>query len=43
MPSSLQVALYNDSTTDRLWAYITGIALQHDGKRCIVTPDGKSL
>ena len=43
MPASLQVALHNDSTTDQLWAYITGIALQHEGKRCILKPDGKSL
>jgi hypothetical protein len=43
MPQSLQVALHNDSTTDQLWAYITGIAIQHDGKRCILKSDGKSL
>lgn len=44
MPSSLQVALHNDSTTDQLWAYITGISLQQNqGARCLLKPDGKSL
>jgi hypothetical protein len=38
MPASLQVALHNDSTTDQLWARITGIALEHDGKHCILKP-----
>jgi hypothetical protein len=44
MPSSLQVALHNDSTTDQIWAYITGISLQENqGQRCVLKPDGKSL
>lgn len=43
MPSSLEVALHNDSDTDQLWAYITGIAIQHDGQRCVLKPDGHSL
>jgi hypothetical protein len=44
MPSSLQVALRNDSTTDQIWAYITGISLQENqGQRCVLKPDGKSL
>jgi hypothetical protein len=45
MPSSLQVALHNHSTTDQLWgAYITGISLQENqGQRCLLLPDGHSL
>ena len=44
MPSSLQVALHNDSTTDQIWAYITGISLQeNNGQRCVLKPDGHSL
>ncbi|KAM0721437.1 hypothetical protein Q7P37_002361 [Cladosporium fusiforme] len=43
MPASLQVALHNDSSTDQLWAYITGIAIQQGGQRCILKPDGHSL
>jgi hypothetical protein len=44
MPSSLQVALHNDSTTDQIWAYITGISLQQNqGQRCLLKPDGTSL
>jgi hypothetical protein len=44
MPSSLQVALHNDSTTDQIWAHITGISLQQNqGQRCLLKPDGKSL
>lgn len=43
MPDSLQVALHNDSDTDQLWAYITGIAIQEGGQRCILKPDGHSL
>jgi hypothetical protein len=44
MPASLQVALHNDSTTDQIWAYITGISLQEkQGQRCLLKPDGHSL
>ena len=44
MPASLQVALHNDSTTDQIWAYITGISLQENqGQRCLLKLDGKSL
>ena len=43
MPASLQVALHNDSTTDQIWAYITGSAIQNNGRRALLKPDGKSL
>lgn len=43
MPPSLRVALHNDSTTSELWAYITGIAIQHGEQRCILKRDGHSL
>ncbi|KAI1799321.1 glycoside hydrolase family 64 protein [Daldinia bambusicola] len=43
MPKSLKVALKNNSESDQVYAYITGIALQHGGKRCFVKADGESL
>ncbi|RYP21177.1 hypothetical protein DL766_007988 [Monosporascus sp. MC13-8B] len=43
MPNSLQIALKNDSDSAEVYAYITGLALQHGGKRCFLKPDGKSL
>lgn len=43
MPDSLQIALKNDSDSSDLHAYITGIAIQHDGKRCILKSNGRDL
>ncbi|KAI0409516.1 hypothetical protein F4802DRAFT_147603 [Xylaria palmicola] len=43
MPASLQIALRNNTDSDQVFAYITGIALQHDGQRCILKADGKGL
>ncbi len=43
MPASLQIALQNNTNSDQVFAYITGIALQHDGQRCILKADGKGL
>ncbi|KAI1777170.1 glycoside hydrolase family 64 protein [Hypoxylon cercidicola] len=43
MPDSLQVALKNSSDSDQIFAYITGIALQHGGQRCILKADGQGL
>ncbi|KAI2464036.1 glycoside hydrolase family 64 protein [Annulohypoxylon bovei var. microspora] len=43
MPDSLQVALKNSSDSDQVYAYITGIALQHVGQRCILKVDGQGL
>ncbi|KAI1374408.1 glycoside hydrolase family 64 protein [Hypoxylon crocopeplum] len=43
MPDLLHVALKNSSNSDQVYAYITGIALQHGGQRCILMADGESL
>lgn len=43
MPDSLKVALKNSSDSDQVFAYITGIALQHGGQRCILKADGEGL
>ncbi|QIW96730.1 hypothetical protein AMS68_002248 [Peltaster fructicola] len=43
MPDQLRIALLNDSDLGDLHAYITGIAIQQGGKRCILKADGHSL
>ncbi|KAI5866145.1 glycoside hydrolase family 64 protein [Durotheca rogersii] len=43
MPTSLRVLLRNGSDSDQVYAYITGIALQHGGRRCILKADGQGL
>ncbi|KAI0863725.1 hypothetical protein F4860DRAFT_48584 [Xylaria cubensis] len=43
MPNSLQIALKNNTDSDQVFAYITGIAIQHDGQRCILKADGRGL
>ncbi|KAF2725206.1 glycoside hydrolase family 64 protein [Polychaeton citri CBS 116435] len=43
MPDSLQIALKNDSDTDEIYAYITGIAIQQGGQRCLLKANGKDL
>jgi len=43
MPTSLKVALRNNTESNQVFVYITGIALQYGGKRCIITADGKGL
>nr|POE87361.1 glucan endo-1,3-beta-glucosidase [Quercus suber] len=43
MPDSLQIALKNDSDSSNLHAYITGIAIQQGGQRCILKANGKDL
>ncbi|KAI1441148.1 glycoside hydrolase family 64 protein [Annulohypoxylon stygium] len=43
MPDSLQIALKNSSDSDQVYAYITGIALQHGGQRCVLKADGHGL
>lgn len=43
MPISLQIALHNDSDTDQLFAYITGLAIQQGARRCFLRPDGRTL
>ncbi|KAK5113441.1 hypothetical protein LTR85_010869 [Meristemomyces frigidus] len=43
MPDSLQIALKNDSDSDHLHAYITGIAIQQGGQRCLLKANGHDL
>ncbi|XDG06283.1 hypothetical protein ABKA04_005898 [Annulohypoxylon sp. FPYF3050] len=43
MPDSLQIALKNSSDSDQVYAYITGIALQQGGQRCVLKADGHGL
>ncbi|KAK5637067.1 hypothetical protein RRF57_012779 [Xylaria bambusicola] len=43
MPNSLQIALQNNTNSEQVFAYVTGIAIQHDGQRCILKADGKGL
>ena len=43
MPESLNIALKNDSDLDNVHAYVTGIAIQQGGKRCILKANGKDL
>ena len=43
MPDSLDIELKNDSDLDNLHAYVTGIAIQQGGKRCLVKSNGKDL
>ncbi|KAI6830876.1 glycoside hydrolase family 64 protein [Hortaea werneckii] len=43
MPNTLEIALKNDSDSSNIHAYITGIAIQHGGQRCLVKADGHGL
>lgn len=43
MPSSLQIALKNDSSLSTIHAYITGLAIQHANKRCLLKSNGQDL
>lgn len=43
MPDSLQIALKNDSDSSNIHAYISGIAIQQGGQRCLLKADGKGL
>ncbi|KAI1338649.1 glycoside hydrolase family 64 protein [Xylariaceae sp. FL0016] len=43
MPESLQISLQNRSDSDQVFAYITGIAIQHGGQRCLLKADGQGL
>lgn len=43
MPDSLHIALHNDSDLSNLHAYVTGIAIQHHGQRCLLKANGKDL
>lgn len=43
MPDSLHIALKNDSELDNLHAYVTGLAIQHNGQRCLLKKNGKDM
>ncbi|TKA83573.1 hypothetical protein B0A55_00410 [Friedmanniomyces simplex] len=43
MPDSLQIALKNDSDSSNIHAYISGIAIQQCGQRCLLKANGKDL
>ena len=43
MPSSLDFSLTNQTTSDQVFAYVTGIALQHGGQRCLIKSNGNDL
>lgn len=43
MPNQLRIALVNDSDSSNLHAYVTGIAIQQGGERCLLKADGHSL
>lgn len=43
MPNSLTFALRNDSDSSNLNAYITGIAIQQGGQRCLLKANGRDL
>lgn len=43
MPNTLQIALKNDSDSNDVHAYITGIAIQQSGQRCLLRATGKDL
>ncbi|GAB7366894.1 hypothetical protein MBLNU230_g1255t1 [Neophaeotheca triangularis] len=43
MPDSLRIALKNDSETENVYVYITGIAIQHNGQRCFIKANAKDL
>ena len=43
MPNSLMIDLKNDSDLNNLHAYITGIAIQQGGQRCLLKANGKDL
>ncbi|KAI0600351.1 glycoside hydrolase family 64 protein [Biscogniauxia sp. FL1348] len=43
MPDSLYIALYNNTRSNQVYAYITGLAIQYGGQRCLIKADGQSL
>ncbi|KAH7007152.1 hypothetical protein EDB80DRAFT_455384 [Ilyonectria destructans] len=43
MPQSLEIALKNVSNSHHLYAYVTGIAIQHNNQRCLLKENGKDL
>ena len=43
MPESCQFALINNTPSSHVYAYITGIAIQHNGARVLLKANGKDL
>ncbi|KAI1824488.1 hypothetical protein F4861DRAFT_505884 [Xylaria intraflava] len=43
MPNSLQIALQNNTDSNQVFVYITGLALQFGGQRCFVKANGSGL
>src|SRR3569833_1045699 len=43
MPDSLSIQLENQTSSSQVYAYITGLALQHGGARVLVKADGRGL
>jgi len=43
MPDSCRFSLINKSQSREAYAYITGIAIQHDWKRCLISANGRDL
>lgn len=43
MPESLQFSLTNQTDSSDVFAYVTGIAIQHNGQRCLMKANGKDL
>ncbi|KAM7185358.1 glycoside hydrolase [Naviculisporaceae sp. PSN 640] len=43
MPNTLTIQLVNRTTTPNVFAYITGLAIQHNMARVFLKPDGHSL
>jgi hypothetical protein len=43
MPNSLTIQLCNQTTSDQVYAYITGLAIQHNGARVLLKSNGRDL
>ncbi|KAH8890086.1 glucanase B [Thozetella sp. PMI_491] len=43
MPDSLEIQLQNQTTSSAVYAYITGIALQHHGARALIKANGHDV
>ncbi|KAI9658629.1 MAG: hypothetical protein M1821_002189 [Bathelium mastoideum] len=43
MPTSLQIALRNNTDSNNVFAYVTGIAIQNNGARVLLKANGKDL
>ncbi|KAL1306246.1 hypothetical protein AAFC00_004336 [Neodothiora populina] len=43
MPDSLQFAITNTTDSNEVYAYVSGIAIQHNGQRCLMKANGRDL